>query len=240
MYSNIFFIFIITTVVHKSSSTLCYTCDGLITDLTNHTCSVISQNDSCYTTIGYAVDTGNWIISMGGFSETSQTPDYYIKPKSGSSFFDQFWQASNEIGNHQMFYTRVFCYEDYCNPISIIQKYINSDISYESFTVVSPVTECLICNVSNYNAAELCTKTQPGSSCYLTANQTVNDLYSYVDWSSSVSKQQKSPQVINTVIIQYEIDTQLVNSYVLIDCGFKICSTFEFMKQFLKSIKIII
>jgi hypothetical protein len=36
-------------------------------------------------------------------------------------------------------------------------------------------------------------------------------------------------------MIQYKIDTKLVNNYVLIDCWFKISSTFEFMIQFLQS-----
>lgn len=250
MLTKILLILILAAFVGKSYSISCFSCEGLYEDLikNNESCSVISHNESCYTTIGFAIDTGGWIISMGGFNVTVDLPGYYVKPKSGSSFYEMFWMISNEAINHQLEYARIFCYKDFCNPISIIQKYINSDISYEGAALVNPTTECLVCNATDYKSAEVCKKTQsPCSSCSLTANQTLNDLYNYTEWSSSCytyldfkNKFRKSSQFLGSIVLQYEIDTKLLNIYSFIECKFTICNNFDYMNKLLQSIKIII
>ena len=243
MYVKILIFLLLATFVVKCYSIQCFTCEGIFTDLNNKTCSVVSENDSCYITTVYAVDTGNWIVSMGGFIVTPDFPGYYVKPKSGSAFFEQAWMFTNDANNHQLLYIRHFCYKDLCNPLSLVSQYLKSDISYDSFELNQNVTECVICNAKDYNSATLCTKTQSCNTCSMTANQTLNDLYSFVDWSSKCPSSKfnnKSSEQFGEIILQYEIDTKLLNIYTVFECRYLICSSFDFIKQFLKSIKLII
>ena len=236
-------LFIFAFTIVKCFSIQCYTCEGLYSDLNNQSCSIISRNDSCYTTIGYAVDTGNWLISMDGFNATADFPGAYVKPKSGSAFFDQFWSITNDVSSHQLWMTRYFCYKDFCNPLSIVQKYINSILEYPSYTFQNDVTQCLICNASDYNAAEKCDKTKSCKGCTMTANQTVSDLYSFGDWSSDCLNTKmipSDPEFFGSLFLQYEIDTELLNIYAQLDCTDKVCTSFDFMKNYLKNIKLTI
>ena len=237
MYRNILCLLIIANIVARCYSIQCYTCEGLITDLNNKTCSIISNDDSCYAAIGFAVDTGNWYISMGSFNGTA---DLYVKPKSGSPFFEQYWSITTDADSHQLWETRYFCYKDFCNPLSLASQFIKSDIKYQSFKFNKNVTQCLVCNATDYNTAKQCKNTQSCNDCELTANQYLNDLYCLTNWSSSCYKSKSmDPDYFGQILLQYEIDTKLLNIYTLLACTDSTCNSFDFMNEFLKSIKLI-
>ena len=239
---NYFFKFLLfLTIIAKCSSIKCYKCDGVYTDLNNNTCSLlVTDFDSCVTIMYHAVDTDNWIISMNGFNATVDFPGFYVKPKSGSAFFDQVWTITNEVSDHRHMLSRYFCYEDFCNPFSIISQFIESDIKYSSYKFQNDINQCLACNASDYNEAEKCKQTQVCNTCAMTSSQVLNDLYSYLNWSSQCYSFKETDEYFGDVILQYEIDTKLLNIYARIKCQDKVCATFDFMKQFLNNIILII
>ena len=239
MFKNYFFLLIIACTIAKTYSIQCYTCEGTLSKLDNKTCSVTSRNDSCYATLGFLEDDGDWLITMDGFNATSDFPSFYKKPKSGSSFIDQFWIISNSVTSHRLLYARFFCYQDFCNQLSLVSDFSKLDIVYPSYKFQNDISECLICNASDYNDAKICEKTILCNSCEMTANQTVTDLYDYGDWSSncfSVS----DPQYFGQLFLQYEIDSKLLNTFARLSCLDKICTTFDFMRDFISKVTLLI
>jgi hypothetical protein len=236
MHEILFSLFIIVNLFANCYSIQCYTCEGLYSDLNNNTCSVVSRNDSCLIQIGYAVDTGNWIITMLAFNATADFPGYYVKPKSGSAFFDQYWSITTDVGSRQLWLTRFFCYEDFCNPFSLISQFLKSDISYPTYEFKNDVKQCLVCNASDYNSAEKCKETRVCDACAMTSNQVFNDLYSYLDWSSDCYNL-KNTENFGVIFLQFEINTKLVNLYPILRCTDTICATFGFMEKFLNNIE---
>ena len=237
----LFCILIIANAITCCFSVQCYTCNGIYTDLNNKTCSVISRNDSCFTLIGYAVDTGNWVITMDGFHATKDFPGYYVKPKSGSAFFDQYWSIMTEVNTHQLWSTRYFCYEDFCNPFSLISNFLQSDISYPTYAFKNDVSKCLYCNASDYNSAQKCKETHSCDSCSITSNQVLNDLYNYLNWTSdcyNLNNMENSSDSFGEILLQFEMNTKLINLYTILRCTDTLCATFDFMKQFLNSISL--
>ena len=241
MYNFALFLIIIANSLIKTNSIKCFTCEGIYDNLDNKTCSVISQNDSCYTFIDHSIYSGKWIVSMGGFNETSNQPDFYIKPKSGSAFYDQYWIMTGDVNNHFHMQTRFFCYKDFCNPLSIVSNFMKADLKYQSYDFRRNITDCLVCNASDYNSAKQCKQTNSCKcdtcSCSITANKHVNDLYNYGVWQSSCLSY---PIQNGFIRLQFEIDTKLINIFTEIECLNSICSSFDFTNSFLNSIQLII
>ena len=175
---------------------------------------------------------------MNGFNATTDFPGSYVKPKSGSAFFEQMWEITNNSSMYQLWYTRYFCYTDFCNPLSIVPEYLNLNISYQNFDLTENVTACLICKAPDYDTTKSCNNTQICTSCQITANQTQNDLYNLVDWSSRCNTRNTSltatPLLFGEIIFQYEIETQLINIYTILISKYTFCSNFDFLKQFVK------
>lgn len=230
-------------LVHGSFSTLCYQCNGLYDDLTNATCSVVAQNDSCVLQVGYAVDTGRWIIYMDGFKENGDMP-YYVKPGTGSDFFEVYWSFTNDPSVNQLWLGRYYCYADHCNQLDLVEKFITANITYDAFKLTTYVSQCLHCNGTDYDSVKTCTKSEPCQECSFTANLTRNDLYKYTNWSSDCSKFNKNfrstSYPVGYAIIQYEIETHIYDKYFFVNCPFVECSTFQFMNHLIQNVNLII
>ena len=236
MHSYILFLFLTTSLVKTCFSIQCYSCNGIYDKLDNKTCSIITQNDSCFTTIDHSIWSGNWIVAMGGFNNDSM-PYNYVKPKSGSSFFDQYWLITGYPNNGFQMQTRFFCYKDFCNPLSMVPNYINAQLKYPSYNFEQNITQCLVCNASDYNSAKQCGMTQKCNlSCSLTANKYMNDLYNYGSWESWCLIY---PIQNGYVRLQYEVDTKVFNVFTEIICLNSICGTFDFTNDFLNGIQLI-
>ena len=234
---------IIASTVNRCFSIQCYTCDGNSDTLDNKTCSVITQKDSCYTIIDHSLFSGKWIISMGAFNNNNSDanfPDNYVKPKSGSSFFDQYWLITAFPDNSFQLQTRFFCYEDFCNPLSLVQQFMNSQLKYPGYNFERNVTQCLICNTSDFNSAKQCKQIQTCGcdtcSCAVAAAKHVNDLYNYDSWHSTCVMY---PINNGDIRLQFEMDTKLLNVYTQIICLNTICSYFDYVNNFMDGIYVI-
>lgn len=244
MHKYALVLIIISITVNRCYSIQCYTCSGNSTSLDNKTCSVITQKDSCFMIIDHSIFSGHWLISLGGFNNTNSDENYpenYLKSKSGSAFFDQYWIISGFPDNGFLFQTRFFCYKDFCNSISLIPQFMNSQLKYQGYNLERNITECLNCNVSDFNSAKKCKQMQSCEcetcSCAVDASKHVNDLFDYGNWYSACLLY---PINNGYVRLQFEMDTKLLNVYTEIICLNSICSSFDYANNFLNSIYVVI
>lgn len=240
MSCKLLFSFImVLLLVHGCFSINCYKCHGRYSYLNNDTCSIVTQNDTCFISVQYLPASGDFMVDMNGFNETNSSaglPVSYVKPKSGSSFSDFMWGFSYQPEDKQLFTARFFCYKDNCNQFEIIGKLLSSKLKYKGFNAGHPISKCLKCEGDTYNSVANCVDTTSCSYiCYLTANQTLNDLYNYANWSSSCLSFKYFP--IGFIAVQYETLTGLINKYVFLDCNNETCNSFEFINNFLNSIQ---
>lgn len=227
----------------KASATSCFACTGLFDELTNSTCSVIHQDDSCFITVGYAVDTGRWIVTMDSFKEPNSSTEFpfdYIKPSSGKELAEFYFIFQENVASNQAWTMRYFCYSDFCNTLDIISSLINAKLIADPLKKQTPVASCFTCKGIDYNSVKNCSQQSKCDSCFLTANKLWNNqLFNFSLWSSSCS--QGINEFDGAVYIQYEKGNNIqrgeFNAYLFDTCTYEECSSYDYMDFTLNTIK---
>jgi hypothetical protein len=227
----------------KTYALSCFSCTGLLDELTNSTCSIIHQNDSCFITVGYAVDTGRWIVSMDSFKEpntSAQFPFDYIKPSSGKELAEFYFIFQENIGTNQAWTMRYFCYSDYCNTLDVISSLLSARLVADPLKKQTPVASCFVCTGNDYDSVKNCTLKSKCNSCFLTANKLWDKkLFTFTTWSSSCY--QVLSEFDGAIYIQYELGNDVqkgeFNAYLFDTCTYEECSTYDYMYTILNTLK---
>lgn len=203
----------------------CFSCSGDYNQLSNRTCSEVTQNDSCLIIVSNVTGGRNWNIQMTAFKEPNTPDDFpysYKRPASGSSFVEHYWYINGANSRNSYLYEiRYFCYTDKCNSFNLIDQFLNSTIYYETVNVQTPTSNCYRCNGLTYDSVRNCTdmsQCNPQYGCALTANKVSNnDLFRHWNWWSSCESLVKSI-FYGSIRTQFEFKTENLNAYTTIVC----------------------